>query len=183
MTRLTLNHKHHRPFVPPSWKTTDDRVRGGSSQSYLSPLADNGASFRGILDIKTLGGAGFASQFSPVNIDDEGSQGIKEGVSEKTTSDEVWDLSIYDGIEIDIGEGDGKVYTLILRDDKCPGKREDRREKAGINWEVEFEAQGDGGKVWKPWKDFKATYRGKEKEDVGRLRTEQVKRVGIMLRR
>ena len=34
-----------------------------------------------------------------------------------------------------------------------------------------------------PWEDFKATYRGKEKKDAGKLKTGEVRRVGIMMRR
>lgn len=91
------------------------------------------------------------------------------------------------------------MYTFILKDEETLGKREDGREKAGISWEVEFKAgqrkeEGDGNetskkeksastKVWVPWEDFKATYRGKEKEDAGKLKTGKVRRVGIMMRR
>ncbi len=100
-----------------------------------------------------------------------------------TKGEDIWDLSVYDGIEISYGKGDGKVYTLILKDQKSPGEREDGRQQASINWEVDFEAGKNGGTVWKPWRDFKATYRGKEKEDAGSLRTEHVSRIGIMIRR
>ena len=43
----------------------------------------------------------------------------------------------------------------------------------------------DGGitSIWMPWRDFKATYRGKEKEDAGELKKGQVRRVGFMMRR
>ena len=94
------------------------------------------------------------------------------------------------------------MYTLILKDGETPGKRDDGREKAGISWEVEFRAgqrkeaeeEGDGSetsrkgksvstRVWVPWEDFKATYRGKEKKDAGKLKTGEVRRVGIMMRR
>ena len=174
---------YYRPFVPPAWTTIDDRVRGGSSISHLDALPNNCARFYGHLDTSTLGGAGFASQFSP----EDGS----------------WDLSAYDGIELEFQEDDGKVYTLILKDEEVAGKRDDGREKAGISWEVEFrcgqkkEAVKEGadgseiremGKsvsttVWVPWEDFKATYRGKEKKDAGKLKPGEVRRVGIMMRR
>ena len=50
------------------------------------------AVFRGHLDVKTLGGAGFASQ--------------------RTTGAETsWDLSEYDGIELQVDDADG---TTIL---------------------------------------------------------------------
>ena len=80
------------------------------------------------------------------------------------------------------------MYTLVLKNEESPGKRDDGREKAGVNWEVEFRAdyrerdEKGKAKVWMPWKEFKATYRGKEKEDAGSLKTESVRRVGIMMR-
>lgn len=106
-------------------------------------------------------------------------------------------MSAYDGIEIEVGKGDGKVYTLILKDEEAAGKREDGREKAGVNWEVDFkvgeeeedgeegEKEGRGGvtKIWVPWKEFKATFRGKEKKDAGELKKGEVRRIGLMMRR
>jgi len=174
-TRSTVQpNEFIRPWLPPPWTTTDDRIRDGSSQSYLSSLASNGALFHGNLDIKTLGGAGFASQFSP-----------DDAPPNKSSNDggSYWDLSVYDGIEVGVGEGDGKIYTLILKDEPLPGNREDGREKAGISWEVEFKAGEEGEKFWVPWSDFKATYRGKQKKDAGELKTRNVCRVGVMMRR
>lgn len=121
--------------MPPSWETSDDRVRGGSSHSQLWPLDDNRACFHGRLDIKTLGGAGFASQFSPKGNDSPGSHGTQADRTLGSIDVQAWDLSAYAGIEVGFAEGDNKVYTLILRDDISPGDREDGRAKAGINWE------------------------------------------------
>ncbi|KAL6718043.1 hypothetical protein ACLMJK_004128 [Lecanora helva] len=173
-----------KPFIPPAWSTSDDRVRGGASQSYLIALPDNRARFYGHLDASTLGGAGFASQFSPLNVpalDDQSKEGKQ-----------CWNLAAYDGIEIGVEKSDDKVYTFILRDEEQVEKREDGREKAGINWEVEFRAgkSGDGEvdeekemKIWLPWSEFKATFRGKEKKDAGKLKTGEISRVGLMMRR
>ena len=106
-------------------------------------------------------------------------------------------------MELEFQEQDNKVYTLILKDEETPGKRDDGREKSGISWEVEFRAgqkkeaekeegvgsdtskRGEPGStmVWVPWEDFKATYRGKEKKDAGKLKTGGVRKVGIMMRR
>ncbi|KAF6221096.1 hypothetical protein HO133_002777 [Letharia lupina] len=172
-----------KPWLPPPWTTTDDRVRGGASQSYLSALPDNCANFHGHLDTSTLGGAGFASQFSPP----EAAGTDKDGGDEERS----WDLSAYDGIEVEVvgGKGDGKIYTLILKDEEAAGKRGDGREKAGINWEVDFKVggeEGEGGgdvtRFFAPWKGFKATFRGKEKEDAGELKKGQVRRIGLMMR-
>jgi len=179
-----------KPFLPPPWTTTDDRVRGGASQSYLTVLPDNCARFYGHLDTSTLGGAGFASQFSPLEI-----AAVAPNDEANGKKADAWDLSAYDGIEIEVGKGDGKVYTFILKDEEQAEKRDDGREKAGVNWEVEFRAgkvddesaekdgKEEGTKVWIPWGDFKATFRGKEKEDAGKLKTGEVSRVGLMMRR
>jgi len=113
----------------------------------------------------------------------------------------VWDLSAWDGIEIDIGRSDGKVYTFILKDESPAEQREGGREKAGVNWEVELhtsssvgeeagEEEGDrrwgrrgGGQTFfVAWPEFKATYRGKPKSDAVGLKTSSVRRVGFMMR-
>ncbi|KAI4127443.1 MAG: hypothetical protein LQ338_003213 [Usnochroma carphineum] len=172
-----------RPWLPPPWHTSDDRVRGGSSRSSLSALPDNCARFDGHLDIETLGGAGFASQFqSAASEQDDGA----------TASDAVWDLSAYSGLEIDVASGDGKGYTFILKDEKPQDKRDDGRGRAGINWEAGFRLNrngedGDGRqevgcRVWVPWTALKATYRGKEKEDAGKLKTGEIRQLGFMMR-
>jgi hypothetical protein len=58
-------------------------------ESYLT-LEEDGAlaKFHGTLDIKTLGGAGFASQRT-------------------AGEDWSWDLSMYDGISMDVASSDG----------------------------------------------------------------------------
>lgn len=103
-----------------------------------------------------------------------------------------WDLSAYDGIEVEVGEGDGKIYTLVVKDEDAAGKREDGREQAGVSWEVDFKVGGEAGEterggevttVWVPWGEFTATYRGREKGDAGELKKEQVRRIGLMMRR
>ena len=134
----------------------------------MTVLPDDSARFYGHLDISTLGGAGFASQFSPLSdIDSNG-----------------WNLSAYDGIEIAYSEADGKEYTLILKDELPDTKRDDGREKAGVNWEVDFVALKARTEItlWFPWKDFKATFRGRPKDDAGELKKEAVRRLGIMMR-
>lgn len=169
--------------MPPPWDPIDDRVRGGSSQSFLVALPKNGARFHGTLDIKPLGGAGFASQFSPVDGTNETDIDIGTPEGKTNAGDLAWDLSNYDGVELVYSRGDGRVYTFIIKDGMGGGKSDDGREKAGINWEVDFKAQEDGGTVWKPWADFKAFYRGKEKDDAGELKMDQIRRVGLMMRR
>ena len=177
-------HTDGRSFIPPSWDTIDDRVRGGSSHSYLLPLSANGARFHGTLDIENLGGAGFASQFSPVPGSNGSNSAQGELQSNEVSREDIaWDLGGYDGIEIAYSRGDGKVYTFIIKDAMGSGNRADEREMASVSWEVKFKAQEDGGTVWKPWRDFKAFYRGKEKDDAGQLKTHEVRRIGLMMRR
>ncbi|MCJ1299781.1 hypothetical protein MMC08_002574 [Hypocenomyce scalaris] len=157
------------PWSTPTWTSTDDRVRGGSSTSHLTsyyPPSDPNYEhvvFHGNLDTTTLGGAGFASQRT---ID---------------LPDRAWDLHAFDGIELELAGGDGKVYTLILKDE-LEGDRGDGRIKSGINWEYEFKVVKGAMRVWIPWESFKATYRGREKKNPGKLKTGEIKRVGLMMR-
>jgi hypothetical protein len=96
------------------WTSSDDRVRGGSSQSYLD-ISGKTATFHGNLDIKTLGGAGFASQRT-------------------LTDTQVWDLSAYDGIHLALGKTDGKKYTFVIKDEVLPVD-EGGRETSTVSWE------------------------------------------------
>ena len=144
------------------WTSSDDRVRGGKSQSYLEVDSEDRfkAIFRGDLDIKTLGGAGFASQ--------------------RTVDDKHWDLSAYDGISLKLGTSDEKKYTLILKDGALP-KRPDGREQSTVSWEYDFVDKDT--EILVGWKDFKPTYRGKPKPDAEPLNLKRVQRMSIMMRR
>ncbi|PBP16671.1 CIA30 family protein [Diplocarpon rosae] len=152
-----------KPWSPLDWTSSDDRVRGGSSISELTcnPLSPS-AIFHGNLDIKTLGGAGFASQRT-------------------TGEDRNWDLSKYDGLVLDIAKSDEKQYTLTLKDELLP-KSPNGREQSTISWEYDFKVDSDGGKVLIHWDDFKATYRGREKKDAKPLDLQHVKRISFMMR-
>ncbi|KAE8153118.1 complex I intermediate-associated protein 30-domain-containing protein [Aspergillus avenaceus] len=144
------------------WTSTDDRVRGGSSQSELTCSPSSlVAKFHGNLDITTLGGAGFASQRTK---------------SEKRK----WNLSSYDGIELNIAGGDGKLYTLNIKDEIAP-KRPDGRQESALVWEYDFRADG-AKKVYIKWDDLRPTYRGKEQGNVRPLDLKKVKQVSIMIR-
>ncbi|RDA96101.1 hypothetical protein CP533_1809 [Ophiocordyceps camponoti-saundersi (nom. inval.)] len=109
-----------------NWRASDDRVRKGKSQSYLTISKDGKtASFNGTLDTQTLGGAGFASQ---------------------RTADEdlCLDLSAYDGIVLSLvgcGDGDEKLkkkYALTLSDVKAEKRISDDDDE-------EEEEEDDGG--------------------------------------
>ncbi|CAN9088583.1 unnamed protein product [Alternaria alternata] len=142
------------------WTDSDDRVRGGASQSYLT-ITGSSARFHGNLDITALGGAGFASQRT-------------------TGEDRTWDLSAYDGVYLNIGKHDGKKYTLTLKDEILP-LMPDGREQSTISYEYDFESQSKLG-LFVPWHAMKPTYRGKEKDDAKPLDTKNVKRFSIMMR-
>ncbi|TQS32989.1 hypothetical protein Golomagni_06683 [Golovinomyces magnicellulatus] len=149
------------PWQPSEWVTSDDRVRGGSSQSHLTVSDPSKARFHGNLDTSTLGGAGFASQYSAGSLD--------------------LDLSDYDGIVLDVIEAsDHKRYALTIKDN-IPPRRGDGRLKSTVTWEAEFKPSGPG-EIFLPWDDFKATYRGKDRPEEEPLDLKSIKRIGIMMR-
>jgi len=130
--------------------------------SHLTVHDGKAARFHGTLDTSTLGGAGFASQ--------------------QTRGTNHWDLSRYEGLLLRLGEGDGKRYVITLKDE-IPGRRPDGRMESGVSWEAEFtSSKADPTEVWLPWGQFKATYRGRPKDDAKPLDRADVKRVGLMMR-
>ncbi len=77
------------------------------------------------------------------------------------------------------------MYTFIVKDEILPPGG-DGREQSTVSWEFEFrvEGEGEGGKrVWIPWGELKATYRGKEKGDAAPLELKSVRRFSLMMRR
>ncbi|BCS03182.1 CIA30 family protein [Aspergillus luchuensis] len=145
------------------WTSSDDRVRGGSSQSHLTINDDtNTATFHGNLDIKTLGGAGFASQHTASTTD-------------------LWDLSSYAGLELSIPKSDGHTYTLNLRDE-LQDPRPDGRQRSGLVWEAKFKVEKGQTKVKLGWREFRPTYRGREVHMGRPLILAGVKQFGIMIR-
>ncbi|KAI0870288.1 NADH:ubiquinone oxidoreductase intermediate-associated protein 30 [Hypoxylon argillaceum] len=165
MTTLPKPHTYlfggDKPWLAESWVASDDRVRGGKSQSYLdsNPGPEETARFYGELDITALGGAGFASQRSP--------------------DSQHWDLSGFEGLRLGIKTGDGKKYTLTVKDEILP-KRPDGREQSTVSWEFDF--AGEGTELDIPWRDLKPTYRGKPKLDAKPLDLTSIKRISIMMR-
>ncbi|KUI53092.1 hypothetical protein VP1G_00418 [Cytospora mali] len=173
-----------KPWDASQFTASDDRVRGGKSQSYLTVIADDAernpgggsrAEFSGHLDITALGGAGFASQ--------------------RTVDDAVppWDLSGYDTLVLDVARGDGKKYTVTLKDEVLP-RGPDGREQSTVSWEYDFvvggaDGQQGGGdpaagshRVVIPFRDLRPTYRGRPKPDAKPLDWTDVKRFTFMMR-
>ncbi|KAL6244975.1 hypothetical protein RBB50_007750 [Rhinocladiella similis] len=156
------------------WTPSDDRVRGGKSQSYLESSGDNSVCFHGHLDIKALGGAGFASQRT-------------------AGGDRRWDLSAFTGIElsIDPSKSDTNTYTLILKDHLLPPNPENGREQSTVSWEYDFsksnrrvnpEHNSSSATVFIPWEQFRPTYRGKPCSETSRLNLGDIRRISIMIR-
>lgn len=168
---VDLDHSG-RPWNSFQWTSVDDRVRGGKSISHLD-ISDSKvcAIFHGNLDIKTLGGAGFASQrtvpelFAPA-----------------------LDLSGYGTLVIDVNlsASDNKTYTLILKDTEALPRRPDGREQSTVSWEYDFRPGGSGsgtGRLVMRFKDFKPTYRGRPKPDAEPLNLNKILAMSIMMRR
>ncbi|TKX23987.1 hypothetical protein C1H76_3925 [Elsinoe australis] len=158
-----------REWTASDWTASDDRVRGGKSQSYFETDGSSGR-FYGDLDIDTLGGAGFASQRT-------------------TGEDRNWDLSDYHGIKLNVDKADGKKYTLILKDSLLPQNPDNGREQATTSYEYDFETTApstvdhpSSQAIYIPWSSFKPTYRGREQDDAKPLKTSSIKRLSIMMR-
>lgn len=159
-----------RAWSSSDWTSSDDRVRNGSSQSYLIIASDyTTANFSGVLDTKTLGGAGFASQRT-------------------TGENKTWDVSAYDGIELDVVKGDGKRYTFTIKNELLPPSG-DGREQSTISWEFDFvvggenaTVKGNNEKVFIAWQELKPMYRGREKPDADPLDLKSVRRFSLMMR-
>ncbi|QSZ29740.1 hypothetical protein DSL72_004257 [Monilinia vaccinii-corymbosi] len=149
-----------KPWSAQDWTASDDSVRGGHSRSYLN-VSSSLATFGGSLDIKTLGNAGFASQ--------------------RTTTDQPWDLSAYDGILLDLGKSDQKQYTFTIKDQVLPPAA-NGGEQSTVSWEVEFQGPADHSEVFVKWADLKPTYRGREQKDATPLDLGNIKRFHIMMR-
>ncbi|KAI0010368.1 NADH:ubiquinone oxidoreductase complex I intermediate-associated protein 30 [Xylariaceae sp. FL0662B] len=167
LSHLAEADANRRPWDESDWVASDDRVRGGRSRSYLDCSADPPvASFHGHLDTTALGGAGFASQ--------------------RSRDPRSWDVSGCRGLCLkfkdDGGGGDGKKYTLVLKDEVLP-RRPDGRERGTVSWEYDFASRDAGAEpLFIPWKDFKPMYRGKPKPDARPLNVGDIRRVGIMMR-
>lgn len=151
-----------RAWREEEWTSSDDSVRGGSSKSALTiaPTLDS-VSFHGLLDTDTLGGAGFASQRT-------------------TATEQVWDLSAFDALEVALGAGDGRRYTLNLKT-HLPGKREDGRETSGVEYAYTFTAAKEG-MIVVPWEAFVPFYRGREAPSAAPLDPTCIRRWSIMIR-
>ncbi|KAJ3329061.1 hypothetical protein HDU76_008725 [Blyttiomyces sp. JEL0837] len=144
-----------------NWRTVDDRVRGGSSTSSLRLLNDGSSVvFSGNLDTSTLGGAGFASQLS--------------------IPSQPFDLSGYDGIVIHALKGDGKTYSLNVKN-TAEKRRPDDRVEASIEYKYIFNATQDSFAALAPFTKFNPYYRGRPVSDAPPLDPSNVYAISIMM--
>lgn len=85
-----------------------------------------------------------------------------------------------------IAEADAKKYTFIIKDDILQPSP-NGREQSTISYEYDFEVVSTisvkATEVFISWNDLKATYRGKEKPDAPALKTMNIRRFSIMMRR
>lgn len=200
-SRLLTDFDSPRPFSPPPWTTVDDRLRNGSSQSFLIVLPNNCALFYGHLDVATLGGAGFAARYSPVMVKDHDGCTLApespNGTAPKGVGDTRWNLNSYSGLEVRVGKGDGKLYTLVLKDSENSQRKGEGRDEANLSWEAKFrghDSRSEADEKWEGevekkshgvrllWKDFQPTYRGRESHGKERLDPSKITTVGIMMR-
>jgi hypothetical protein len=82
----------------------------------------------------------------------------------------------------------GKRYTINVKDTLLPNDPITGREQATISYEYGFQLIGDlypngTEKVEIPWTAFEATYRGRKNDTAPPLKTAEIKRFGIMMRR
>ena len=80
-----------------------------------------------------------------------------------------------------------KRYTLILKDSLLPRNPDNGREQSTISYEYDFHVDSAEStqttKLFVPWSQLKATYRGREKRDVPKINLQGVRRVSFMMRR
>lgn len=170
MATLTLFGK---PWRSDEWTAQDDSVRGGESSSVMDIATDGKYSaFSGMVDSKTLGGAGFASQRTTHHVNP-------------------WDLSQFDGIVlVCCGGQSGKRYTVVLKD-TIPSKNQDQ---STISWEYTFtpppspappsksDHLSNKFKIHATFDEFQPTYRGRPVSPKEKLDLKNVKRMSFMVR-
>lgn len=83
-----------------------------------------------------------------------------------------------------------KRYTFTIKDKLLPKDPDTGREQSTISYEYDFvvdakksECLHNGTKIFIPWSELKATYRGKEKKDAPKLDLRAIKRFSLLMRR
>lgn len=91
-------------------------------------------------------------------------------------------------MELKIEKADEKRYTFILKDSLLPPDPGNGREQSTISYEYDFTispstTRDEATTIFIAWKDFRATYRGKDKKEAPNLDRKKIKRVSLMQRR
>lgn len=169
----------------PTFKSVDDRVRGGSSTSHTSLTPDGSLLFSGFLDTTTLGGAGFASQRYeegfPTYLDSKVYSGLEVRVRQPASSMGV-------GVEKVPGGGQHAVTSYVLNlYTSMPTKRPDGRNESSTTYEYVIDLSSPSSSsslvsLDPTWQDFKPFYRGRPQPSAPPLQPEQVKMWSIMAR-
>ncbi|GAA6061492.1 hypothetical protein JCM10212_000196 [Sporobolomyces blumeae] len=165
---MSLLYGSSRPW--PRFRPVNDSIRGGQSTSHWTILdsATRAAEFNGVLDIETLGGAGFASQsttFEPAHDAETGSKSstrlklprsrygglvlrvrVPRGALSDGSSRVVPDAVRTSEDSRDAHEGKTEKhepqeptrFTLVLKDTE-PGRRPDGRRESVVSFEFEFD--------------------------------------------
>lgn len=83
-----------------------------------------------------------------------------------------------------------KRYTFTIKDELLPKDPDSGREQSTISYEYDFvvgekesERHRDGTKIFIPWSELKATYRGKEKKEAPKLDLKAIRRFSLLMRR
>ncbi|KAJ3216104.1 hypothetical protein HDU67_009905 [Dinochytrium kinnereticum] len=152
-----------QPWSSSSWQAVDDRVRGGSSVSELKVVNEGRAArFQGVLDTKTLGGAGFASQ--------------------RNVAEDVYNLQNFSGLRIDIIEADGKIYAINLKNslgDVKPSGQLEATPEYKFLWTP---SSTQPSSVTVEWSKFVPYYRGRPMgASAPKLDVARIKSVSIMI--
>ncbi|KAK1093871.1 hypothetical protein LTR48_001484 [Friedmanniomyces endolithicus] len=144
-----------RKWNADSWTASDDTVRGGKSRSDLEVSAHgSSARFYGCLDIKTLGGAGFASQ---------------KATGEWDLGEKRYTFILKDKLLPPDPENGREQATISYEADfelpsqTIPGDTHNRT-------------------VIIPFANLNPTYRGKLKKDAPDLDTKNIKQISLMMR-
>ncbi|CDZ97887.1 NADH:ubiquinone oxidoreductase intermediate-associated protein 30 [Phaffia rhodozyma] len=191
------NALNNFPFELDHWKAVDDRVRGGSSQSYITSVG-SGVRFYGTLDINTLGGAGFASQTyifpssDPLQLPIEIYSGLSVSLSPTPSSSSISPAS-------PSSEEIPQTLTLVLKTQEAT-QRPDGRLSSTVSYEAQLhlpsfnilyipssslsssEKEQTTKPVFIPFDSFKPSYRGRTPPDAKPLDPSSISSISLMCR-
>ncbi|KAL7420168.1 hypothetical protein Q5752_005134 [Cryptotrichosporon argae] len=148
------------PIFPPwhidEWHAVDDRLRGGSSTSHLDAAGPRAVRFWGHLDIKTLGGAGFASRnttFGPHPL----------RLSRATHAGLVVCLS--PDARLSVGSSTPATLTIVLKNALSGPPKDKGPRPAQVTFEAHVVIPLSPARALThrvPWTEFNPVYRGRD---------------------